>query len=146
MTQRFALGSLAEGRGFGVALSTCAHMCGCARVWGLHGSAGRESTVPISHGTARSPGRVPPPPASDSSVEKEAVGGSAPPRLPPAKSGRVPEAPGLLGSCGFRGSASSSSCPLFGRQVGRPHTCAETQTAHCVHRSPPPLLLRGSQL
>lgn len=39
---------------------------------------------------------------------------------------RVPQAPGLLGSCGFRGSA-SSSCPLFGRQVGRPHTHAENQ-------------------
>lgn len=39
---------------------------------------------------------------------------------------RVPQAPGLLGSCGFGGSA-SSSCPLFGRQVGRPHTHAENQ-------------------
>lgn len=87
-----------------------------------------------------SPGRVPPPPASASSAEKEA-GGRTPEACPPPGKlacGAVPEAPGLLP----RQLRCQRLCFLLVPSIweaGRtpPRVCGKPD-ARCVHRSPPP--------
>lgn len=122
----------------------CTYVCIRVRVGGGMGIARKCWTwiyCPlVSHGTARSPGRVPPPPASASSAEKEA-GGRTPEACPPPGKlacGAVPEAPGLLP----RQLRCQRLCFLLVPSVweaGRtpPRVCGKPD-ARCVHRSPPP--------
>lgn len=110
--------------------------------WGLHGSAGRESTVPSSPtGQLAVQGESRPLRPQPLRQRRRRVEGLRRPVLPRESwpVGRSPRLQGCsLGSCGVRGSA-SSSCPVFGRQVGRPHACAENQTL-AVYTGVPRLL------
>lgn len=107
----------------------------------MHGSAGRESTVPSSPtGQLAVQGESRPLRPQPLRRRRRRVEGLRRPVLPRESwpVGRSPRLQGCsLGSCGVRGSA-SSSCPVFGRQVGRPHACAENQTLAVYTGVPPP--------
>lgn len=108
----------------------------------MHGSAGRESTVPSSPtGQLAVQGESRPLRPQPLRRRRRRVEGLWRPVLPRESwpVGRSPRLQGCsLSSCGVRGSA-SSSCPVFGRQVGRPHACAENQTL-AVYTGVPRLL------